>query len=77
MANRRAKVLKDMGLQSHGQKPPRLHRHRQMILALDKVYHPNGQMPDAVRSKCLTLWAELFRSVIFKTKPSEGRSDER
>jgi hypothetical protein len=77
MANRRAEVLKDMGLQSHGQKPSRTHRRRQMMLALDKVHHPNGQMPDAVRSKCLTLLVELIRSVICKTKPSEGRIDER
>jgi hypothetical protein len=77
MATGRAEVLKDMGLQSHGQKPSRTHRQRQMILALDKGHHPNGQMPDAVRSKCLTLLAELIRSVICKTKPSERRSDER
>jgi hypothetical protein len=37
MATGRAEVLKDMDLQSHGQKPSRTHRQRQMILALAKV----------------------------------------
>ena len=69
--------MKDMGLQSHGQKPSRTHRQRQMILALDKGHHPNGQMPDAVRSKCLTLLAELIRSVICKTGLQEDESNER
>jgi len=69
--------LKDMDLQSHGQKPSRTPRQRQMILALDKGHHPNGQMSDAVRSKCLTLLAELIQSVICKTKSSERGSDER
>jgi hypothetical protein len=77
MAIGRAEVLKEMGLQSHGQKPSRRHRQSQMVLALDKLRHPNGQMPEGVRSKCLTLLAELIRSVICKTGLQEDESNER
>jgi hypothetical protein len=65
-----------MSLQSRRQRSPQLQRHRQMVLALEKE-RLTKQMPDAVRSKCLALWAELIRSVIFKTNHSEGHGDER
>jgi hypothetical protein len=42
-SNRRPKALKNMGLQSQGQKPSP-HRQRQMMLTMDKVHHPNGQI---------------------------------
>jgi hypothetical protein len=70
-----AGVLKDMSLQSCGQKSPPKFRHRQLILALEKS-PLNGQMPSGVRSKCVALIAELLRSVIFKNHRSEGGHDE-
>jgi hypothetical protein len=68
-------VLKDMSLQSRGEKPPAKFRRRQLILALEK-FPLNGQMPSGVRSKCVTLIAELLRSVIFKNLLSERSQDE-
>ena len=68
MATGRAEVLKDMDLQSRGQKPSRTHRQRQMILALDKVIIQTEKCQSAVRSKCLTFVDQLIRSVICKTK---------
>jgi hypothetical protein len=48
----------------------------QTILALETL-PLNGLIPSGVRSKCVALVAELLRSVIFKSDPSEGDCDER
>ena len=68
--------MEDMSLQFRSQKSPPKPRHRQMILTLEKL-PLNGQIPSGVRSKCVALIAELLRSVIFKSHPSEGDCDER
>ena len=49
--------------------------HRQTILALEKL-PLNGQMPSGVRCKCVTLIAELLRSVVFKSNCSKWDCDE-
>jgi hypothetical protein len=67
--------MEDMSLQFRSQKSPPKPRHRQMILALAKS-PLNGQIPSGVRTKCVALVAELLRSVIFKSQPSEGDCDE-
>ena len=73
---RRAEVLEDMSLQFRSRKSPPKSRHRQLILALDKL-PLDGQLPSGVRSKCVTLITELLRSVVFKSNSSKGGCDER
>ena len=68
--------MKDMSLQSCGQKSPPKFRHRQLILALEKS-PLNGQMPSGVRSKCVALIAELLRSVIFNNLPLQAEEEDR